>query len=366
MSSPVPSGTAVASAPGRVNLIGEHLDYNGGRALPIALGMRTTARVSPGPDGRHLLTSGPLTWSGAPGSPAEGWPAYVLGVLDALGVTVPLRIEIDSEVPIGAGLSSSAALECSVALAVDAALGLGRSTDELVAACVRAENVGVGVPTGGLDQRIAMSAHAGHALLIDFGSDSWRQVPFDPAAAGLELVVVDSGVQHELADGGYARRRAECDRAAELLGLDRLAQAVHLDGEPWRDLPDSLPARVRHVVSEEHRVTSALDSLALGDWDRLGTVLTASHLSLRNDFEVSCEELDRIVAAALGAGAWGARMVGGGFGGSAIALIPAERIDRLERAVAEAMGMRNAPAVFVAGASAGAHLEPSGSGSGLT
>lgn len=339
-----------ADAPGRVNLIGEHLDYNGGRCLPIAIDRRTRATVSASPDDRIHLRSGALTWSGAVGERAEQWAAYVVGVLEALRVTRPLSIAIRSDVPIGAGLSSSAALECSVALAVDACLALGRSRDALVEACREAETTYVGVSTGGLDQTVALHARGGHALLLDFAENARTPVPWAPEAAGLELLVIDTGVRHALADGRYAERRATCEAAARTLGLDLLARATvadleRLDGEALR--------RARHVVGEQARVTAFTEALAADAWADAGALMNASHASLRDDFEVSCPELDLAVVSALEAGAAGARMTGGGFGGSAIALVPAGRTAVTEAAVTAAFARNGyeAPTVFSVGAS---------------
>ncbi len=233
-------------------------------------------------------------------------------------------MEISSDVPIGAGLSSSAALECSVAVAVDELLGLGRTQEELVTACVRAEQEYVGAPTGGLDQAIAVYAEPAHALLIDFGTGDREQVPFDPAAHGLALLVIDTKVSHELTDGGYGSRRDEAWDAAEQLGRGHLAEAA---ADALDDLPDPLLRRARHVVSEVGRVDAFVEALRADDWDPIGPLMVASHVSLRDDYEVSCEELDVTVDVAREAGAVGARMTGGGFGGSAIALVPVERVD---------------------------------------
>ncbi len=254
-------------APGRVNLIGEHVDYNGGRCLPMALTQCTSARVTLREDDRLVFTSGERTWEGRLDTlgEADSWVLYVAGVLVALGVRHGMEIEISTQVPIGAGLSSSAALECSVAVAVDAALDLGSSPEELVEACIRAESETVGAPTGGLDQSIAVHGRAEHALLIDFATSSMEQVPFAPGAHGLAVLVVDTKVSHELIDGGYQSRRDAAWEAAELLGLDKrsLAQATTLDG-----LPDLLLRRARHVVSEVARVDAFVAALRADDWRR--------------------------------------------------------------------------------------------------
>lgn len=301
--------SVTASAPGRVNLIGEHLDYNGGRCLPIAIDLRTTATLT-------------RAARGAVRSEHAGGEAYVHGVLAALGVDEPLDVAITSDVPVGAGLSSSAALTCSVAVAVDELLGLGRSREELLAAAISAENDHVGVPTGGMDQTVALHGSTGNALLLDFFTGTRTPTPWAPEAAGLRLLVVDTGVRHRLAQSAYADRRATCEAAAGRLGLDHLARATpadlaRLDGEEQ--------ALARHVVTEQQRVADLVLAAAAGDWAEVGRLMTASHASLRDDYRVSCAELDQVVDAALAAGALGARMTGGGFGGCAIVLAPDSR-----------------------------------------
>ena len=348
-------------APGRVNLIGEHVDYNGGRCLPLALTRATTARVSLRADEVLQVTSGARSWTGALDRLDQGledvdsWVLYVAGVLLALDVRTGMDIEISSDVPVGAGLSSSAALECSVAVAVDQALGLGRSPEQLVEACVRAETETVGAPTGGLDQAIAVYGQVDHALLIDFATGVREQVPFAPAAHGLAVLVIDTRVSHELTDGGYGSRRDDAWAAAEQLGLDKraLAKATSVDG-----LPDPLLRRARHVLSEVARVDDFVEALRADDWAALGPLLDASHTSLRDDYEVSCEELDVAVETARQAGALGARMTGGGFGGSAIALVPVERLNAVQSAVTTAFVARGwgDPDYFVAEPGGGASV----------
>ena len=357
-------------APGRVNLIGEHVDYNGGRCLPYALphgtyvaaGRRTDDVVTV----RSLQVDEPWTGTLASLGPGavSGWVAYVAGVLWALredGVDVPgIDLVLDSRVPVGAGLSSSAALECSVALA---ACGAARvevddtARRRIVAACVRAENEVAGASTGGMDQSVAVLAREGHALLLDFAGAEPRQVPWDPEAAGLELVVVDTRVHHALNDGGYASRRDDCETAARVLGVGRLAQVTDLPAALARLDDDRLRRRTRHVVTEVGRVDAAVGALERGDYRRLGELFTASHRSLRDDFEVSCEELDTVVDVGLAHGALGARMTGGGFGGSAIVLVPAERAEDLEGALTAAFRERGweAPGMLRGSPGPGAH-----------
>ncbi|WP_341928126.1 galactokinase [Nocardioides psychrotolerans] len=336
--------TATGTAPGRVNLIGEHTDYNAGLCLPLALSYATTVRVTVRDDRGVSVRSAQQgePWTGTldgvgPGQ-VEGWASYAVGVLWALqesGWEVPgVDLVVDSTVPMGAGLSSSAALECAVAAAVAGLLGHDltpalRST--LVEVCRRAESEVAGAPTGGLDQTVSLLANAGSALLIDFRDGSTRDVPLGWDEAGLRLLVVDTRVSHALVDGGYAARRADCEAAAEALGLESLREATLEDLDRVEHLRER--ARARHVVSENARVEAAVVALADQDWTRLGSLMNASHVSLRDDFEVSCEELDLVVDTALQAGALGARMTGGGFGGSAIVLVPAERADAVVRAV---------------------------------
>ena len=353
-------GSVTGTAPGRVNLIGEHVDYNGGRCLPFALVQSTSARVTPREDDRLTVTSDERTWTGHVEQldDADSWVLYVAGVQLALGVTGGFDVEIESTVPIGAGLSSSAALECSVAVALDGLLDLGRSPQQLVEACVRAESETVGAPTGGMDQAIAVHADARHALLIDFTDDSREQVPFDPDGHDLAVLVIDTLVSHELTDGGYGSRRDEAWEAARRLGVRTLSETSE-DALAGADLPDALARRARHVVTENHRVDAFVAALRADDWDALGPLMDASHRSLRDDYEVSCEELDVAVDTAREAGALGARMTGGGFGGSAIALVPAARVAAVQTAVGNAFVAHGwtAPEFFVAEPGPGARVQ---------
>jgi galactokinase len=326
-------------APGRVNLIGEHVDYNGGRCLPMALTQSTRATVTRRDDDVVRVTSGSRVWEGQVDrlDKADPWASYVTGVLQALEVHAGVDVDISSDVPIGAGLSSSAALECSVAVAVDELLGLSRTQEQLVTACVRAEQEYVGAPTGGLDQAIAIYGEAENALLIDFATGDREQVPFAPAKHGLALLVIDTRVSHELTDGGYGSRRDQAWEAAKLLGVEHLASA---SADDLDTLSGPLQRRARHVVSEVARVDAFVEALRADDWDPIGPLLVASHVSLRDDYEVSCEELDVAVDIAREAGAVGARMTGGGFGGSAIALVPTERVEAVQSAVTTAFVAR--------------------------
>lgn len=339
---------AVGRAPGRVNLIGEHTDYNAGLCLPFALPQTTTAAVTARADDVVAVTSADTgTWQGtladlAPGA-VDGWASYVCGVLWALqedGWPLPgMSIALESTVPLGAGLSSSAALECSVAVGVAGLLGRpvdGPAARRLAELCRRAETEYVGAPTGGLDQLASMLGQEEHALLLDFADGSARPVPLPLREAGLLVLVTDTGTAHRLADadGGYGERRAQCEQAAAALGLRTLREA---DADAVRRLDDpTLQARARHVVTENARVRDAVAALEDADWAGLGRLLDASHASLRDDFAVSTDELDLSARAATAAGALGARLTGGGFGGSTIALVPADRADDVRRAVDDA------------------------------
>jgi galactokinase len=324
----------VWAAPGRVNLIGEHTDYNGGLVLPFALAERTQAAIRPRDDGRLRICSDQVAGiveltvaELGPGVP-QGWGAYVAGVLWALGVDSGFDIAISSDVPVGSGLSSSAALTCSVALGVNELASTGRDRRRLAQLTRRAENDYVGAPTGGMDQMAALLCTAGHALLYDTAEERTEQIPFDPAGAGLTVLVVDTRVRHAHAGGEYAARRRDCESAARRLGVSLLGEIVFedLDAALARLDGEQIRKRARHVITENHRVAETTEALAAGDWARVGALLTAAHASIRDDFEASCPELDLAVAALLEAGAIGARMTGGGFGGSALALVPTTRL----------------------------------------
>ena len=362
----------VGRAPGRVNLIGEHTDYNAGLCLPLALAHATHAAVAPRTDGRVRIASRQATepWEGSldqlgPDT-ITGWASYVAGVLWALrevGYDVPgVDVFVDSTVPLGAGLSSSAALECSVAVALAHLTGTATTSEvrhELVTACMRAETEVAGAPTGGMDQTVSLLAEAGSALLIDFEDHTTRSVPLPLADAGLALLVTDTRVSHALVDGGYASRRQDCEAAAERLGVPSLRHADLAAVEALDD--DRVRRRARHVVTEIERVRSAVAAIDAGDWQEVGRQFLASHVSMRDDFEISCPELDTVVQTAVEAGAVAARMTGGGFGGSAISLVPVERLDAVMRAVDAAFvaaGFR-APAHLRAEASAAAGIEAS-------
>jgi galactokinase len=359
--------TGVWAAPGRVNLIGEHVDYNDGLVLPFALTQRTYAAVAPREDGlvaaRMLRADGSLSEPVAELEPGRltDWPAYVAGVLWALredGHDVRgMDVLLDGHVPVGAGLSSSAALECAVAVAAAELSGLALDGAALAKVAQRAENDFVGVPCGLMDQMASITCQEGHALLYDVRSEQAEQVPFAPRASALALLVIDTRLKHSVGDGAYADRRSTCEEAAKALGVPSLrdVSAAELDDVMSR-LPAHTVPRVRHVVTEIVRVSAAADALRAGEWPRLGALMTASHVSLRDDYEVSSAELDVAVDTALGAGALGARMTGAGFGGSAIALVPAESADDLAAAVTDVFASRGfgPPGMFAADPGPGA------------
>jgi len=354
----------VWSAPGRVNLIGEHTDYNDGLVLPIALPQRTVAAATPRSDRLlrvHSMQVGETVETDldtvAPGHPV-GWASYVAGVLWALrqdGHEVHgLDLTVSSSVPLGAGLSSSAALECAVGAAASDLFGLDLlATDtgraRLAQACIRAENEIAGAATGGMDQSASLLCREGHALLLDCRSGATRQVPFDLAAHDLALLVTDSRAAHALNDGQYESRRRASEEAATRLGLPSLRDLEPsglADAEGLLD--DEQIRRARHVVTEIDRVRSTVEALRADDFEAVGHLFDASHASLRDDYEVSCAELDVSVEAARAAGALGARMTGGGFGGSSIALVRADAVATTTSAITAAFDQRGwaAPSSF--------------------
>ena len=374
-----PSG--VWGAPGRVNIIGEHVDYNGGPCLPIALPHRAYVALSPRED-RTIRLMSPQTRDavdvldldvigpkGTPGEVTNHWTAYLAGVAWALeqagfGPLPGFDAALWSCVPLGGGLSSSAALDevCALGLAgtIEAPNDEGRKV--LVDAARAAENQVAGANTGGLDQTASLRCREGHALALDCRDMSTRQVPFDLSAVGLELLVIDTRAKHSLADGQYGSRRADCEESARILGVGQLVDVEDLDEATAALGNERLAARTRHVVSEIARTRAFIELLDEGPLEgtRLavaGALLNDSHDSLRDDYEVSCEELDVAVEAARAAGAHGERMTGGGFGGSAIALVDAHAVEGVARVVAAAYAQRGwEPPHFIRalpGASAG-------------
>jgi galactokinase len=366
--------TTAWRAPGRVNLIGEHTDYNGGYVLPLAIeqGCTATARALTEPtvaitsaQRAHRVQSGLAELS--PGA-VVGWAAYPAGSVWAVresGRSVPgLRVHIDSNVPVGAGLSSSAAVVCSVAAAVAEEAGDPADADELVALALRAETEFVGAPTGGMDQLASVKCEAGHVLLCDMRSLETESVPFDPAGAGLALLVADTHAPHRNADGDYGDRRQACQRAADVLGVELLrdVDVAELDDATAKlraatPGDDTLLRRARHVVSENARVLETAALLRAGDIPAIGPLLLASHQSMREDFEITVPEVDTAVETAMATGAVGARMTGGGFGGCVIALVGADDVARVSDTIRDAFAARSftEPTFFVAKAVRGAY-----------
>jgi galactokinase len=322
----------VWAAPGRVNLIGEHTDYNDGYVMPFALAQRVLIAAAPRHDGGWSVTSlnndSTETFRAADLQPGmTGWQAYVAGVVWALqearyrvdGADLVLR----SDVPEGAGLSSSAALECAVLIALADLNDLDIAGLERATLARRAENAFVGAPTGLMDQAASTLCTTGHALFFDCRTAKAEQVRFDTAGAGLEILVLDTKTPHALVDSEYAARRASCEEAARLLGVAALRDVTDLDAA-LEQLPDPvIQRRVRHVVSENARVLEAVDVLRAGRIVDLAPLLDASHASMRDDFEITVPQVDLAVETARASGALGARMTGGGFGGCIIALVQA-------------------------------------------
>jgi galactokinase len=337
--------TGLWAAPGRVNLIGEHTDYNEGFVLPFALPMRTIAAASAGGDGWSVCSSladEPISFGvdevDRPGA-VEGWGGYVAGVIWALrdaGFTVPpARLAIASDVPVGAGLSSSHALECAVLTALADLGGLEIAIEERPKLVQRSENIYVGAPTGIMDQSASLRCTADHALFLDCRSYEVEQIPFDLSAAGLAILVINTNAPHQHSDGEYGARRKSCEEAAAILGVPALrdVSAGDLPAALARLDDDVMRRRVRHVVTEDQRVLDTVALLRQGRVREIGPLLTASHASMRDDFEITVDQVDVAVQAALDAGAYGARMTGGGFGGCVLALIDADRAEATAAAV---------------------------------
>jgi len=293
-----------------------------------------------------------------PGLKGE-WERYALGVLWALGVKEGVDLLIDGHVPLGAGLSSSAALECSVATAMNHLFDLGFNLEELARLTQKAENHYVGVPCGIMDQSVSLMATQGSALLLDCRDLTTKNIPFDVASSGLELLIIDTQAHHALTDGGYAERRASCESVVAKLGISSLRELSMEQLENSRGLlTETEFVRARHAVTEMKRVLECVEALSNSDFAKVGQLINQSHTSLRDDYTVSCPELDTAVEAALAAGALGSRMVGGGFGGSAIALIQASKTTETIKSVEKAFSSKGfkAPRFFTSLPSQGAEL----------
>jgi galactokinase len=380
----------VWASPGRVNLIGEHTDYNAGLCLPIALPHRTYIAIRPRTDTlvRVVSTLDPsdiqeADLSGLQARGVKGWAAYPIGVAWALRQMGFDQVRgfdaaFASCVPLGSGLSSSAAMTCSTALGLDGVFSLGKAgSDEgrvtLIDAAIKSENEMAGASTGGLDQSASLRCTVGHALLLDFrpglsAQKSAQQESCDFAKYGLELLVVDTQAPHSLNDGQYENRRRSCEQAAKYLGVRNLrevADKVFDAGNPTDALmgvlallPDPVVRkRVKHVVSEIGRVPQFVDAFARGDMVAVGQLMNQSGDSLRYDYEVTVPELDTAVDVARQCGALGARMTGGGFGGSIIALVKAGTSRQIAQKIADEFARRGfaAPRALTAVASASGH-----------
>jgi galactokinase len=367
----LPEGSydAVWASPGRVNLIGEHTDYNDGFVLPFALPHSTVVAGRRLDDASWTVTSeqtgetvtfGP---SALGSDKLDGWASYVAGIVWALreaGHDVPgASLTVVSDVPFGAGLSSSAALACAVmAVLLDLAdVDLPMAVRPRLAQ--RAENEYVGAPTGIMDQSASTLCRAGHALFLDCRSLATEQVPFDLAAQGLAILVVDSKAPHAHVTSEYAARRRSCEEAAKILDVPALrdVQPDTLDAALARLDDETMRKRVRHVVTEDQRVLDTVEALRAGDARAIGPLMTASHTSMRDDYEITVPEVDTVVSAALAAGAYGARMTGGGFGGCVLALVDASRCEQVEAAVRESFAAAGftPPDAFVVTPAEGTH-----------
>ncbi|RSM41983.1 galactokinase [Actinoplanes sp. ATCC 53533] len=342
--------TGLWAAPGRVNLIGEHTDYNDGFVLPFALPQHVVAAVAPAdtPGWTVCSTFAPESVSFAATEPGgvEGWAGYVAGIVWALGdagfTVPPARIAIASDVPLGSGLSSSAALESAVLTALVELGGMDLPVADRPALAQRAENVYVGAPTGILDQSASIRCVEGKALFLDCRSLEVEQIPFDLAAAGLAILIINSNAPHQHVDGEYGARRKSCEEAARILGVPALRDVTpaDLDAALGKLDDDVMRRRVRHIVTEDQRVLDTVELLRAGRIREIGPLMTASHASMRDDFEITVGQVDVAVEAALAAGAYGARMTGGGFGGCVLALIDADRAAETTAAVERAYAER--------------------------
>ncbi|WP_306204796.1 galactokinase [Actinoplanes sp. RD1] len=338
--------TALYAAPGRVNLIGEHTDYNDGFVLPFALPQQVVAAAARHDGPGWTVCSGfadaPVSFGTTGPGEVKDWAAYLAGVVWALqdaGFDVPpARIALSSDVPLGAGVSSSAALESAVLTALVDLGGIDLPVDRRPAVAQRAENVYVGAPTGIMDQSASIRCQEGKALFLDCRSEEVEQIPFDLAAAGLAMLIINSNAPHQHVDGEYGARRKSCEEGARLLGVPALRDVAigDLDAALARIGDDVIKRRVRHIVTENQRVLDTVALLREGRVREIGPLLTASHASMRDDFEITVAQVDVAVEAALAAGAYGARMTGGGFGGCVLALVDADKAAETTAAVERA------------------------------
>lgn len=364
------------SAPGRVNLIGEHTDYNEGFVLPFAINRRTYAAVALRQDQMICVASSfsadkfQVSLDAIGPNQNYGWAAYPLGVAFAVKLfaahfgtdskILGADIYITSDVPVGAGLSSSAAIECAVGLALNELWGCQLTRDQLAEAGQKGENQIVGAPTGIMDQTASLLGRLDQGVFLDCRSLEAKSVNLGFAAAGLELLVIDTQVAHRLVDGGYAERRAACESGASQMGVNSLRDLTEADLPRAKEILDDVTfRRVRHVVTENARVLRTIETLDSQGPRGIGQLMHDSHVSMRDDFEISVDELDTAVETAVRHGAVGARMTGGGFGGAAIALVPVEKISEVSLSIIaefEALGYKN-PNIFTVSAAPGAQRE---------
>jgi galactokinase len=364
--------SVTAHAPGRVNVIGEHTDYTGGFVFPMAISLGVTATLTKRTDSIVAIKSSINQEivqieldKLAPGA-VTGWAAYAAGAVWAVHqnhvVPFGINVELEADLPLGAGMSSSAAVECSVVLALVTLLNLEIDRRELARWAKRAENEFVGVPTGSMDQVASLLAKEGHLLFFDTRDDLIELVPLDLGESGATFAVVDTRAKHKLIDGGYAARRADCEAATKLLQLNYLRDVADLNLaiKQLTELgaQERVIKRLRHVVTENQRVLEAVTALKSKNLTLLGQLMNASHESLRDDFEVSCPELNLAVDSALRSGAYGSRMMGGGFGGSTISLLPISELSNFSTKLAadfQAAGF-SAPMVYPVMPSEGARV----------
>lgn len=357
--------TAAASAPGRVNLIGEHTDYNGGPVLPVALERRTSVVAAASERWAFVSSIDNARVDAEIDAPLQhAWTDYIVGVireLQTIGAAPRgATLAVASTVPIGAGLSSSAAITVAAADTLSALAGCRLSPAKLVDVASRAEHEQVGVRGGRMDQTISVYARAGTALLFETGTGAMRTVPMPG-----RIWIIETGISHKLTGGELNARRAECEAALAALqarwpGLKFLAELPLCDlPDALAMLPDNLARRTRHVVTETARVHAAVDVLSAGDLAELGRLLVAGHESLRVDYESSCPEADTIVASAVARGAYGARLTGAGWGGAVLMLAPAEREQAVVDAVAADFSERygRTPPTWATAAVAGVQRE---------
>jgi len=366
----------VWSAPGRVNLIGEHTDYNEGFVLPFAINRHTFAAIAPRLDSTIRVASSfspsvhEIDLHAITQNDSNDWAAYPFGAawaIQEMTKSLGRSIEasgfdcfIESDVPVGAGLSSSAAIECAVALALNDLWSAGLDRRQLARVGQMGENQIVGAPTGIMDQSASLLGETDHAVFLDCRSLESQAIELGFAKDGLELLIIDTKVAHRLVDGGYASRRAACEAGASLMGVKSLRDLSIDDLEKAQTLMDEVTfRRVRHVVTENQRVLDTVAALKATGPRSIGKLMYSSHESMRDDFEISVDELDAAVETALRHGAIGARMTGGGFGGAAIALTPVEKIGEVSLSILaefEALGFAK-PDIFAVSAAQGAKRE---------